>query len=94
MYHILYPNDTPENRASFLSDWIQTQFQKMDEIYYGMSAETLARNISRCYFHIGKDAVVKAFTDNGYVVEEKEGKTYLNIAPESSGLRQIREEWN
>lgn len=94
MYHILYPNDTPENRATFLSDWIQTQFRKQDEVCYQMSAETLAKNITRYFFHVEKDAVIAAFTKQGYITGEKYGNTYFNIDPESSGIKQIKKGWD
>ena len=76
VYYALYPNDTPENRRYFLSDWVDTQFCMQDEICYQISAETLAKNFSRLHFQIDKDGIVSAFIEKEYTAIEQNGKRY------------------
>ena len=94
MYHQLYPNDTPENRAAFLNDWIRVKFRKNTQPYYKMSAKTITVNFTRLECEVTQDQMIEAFSNNGFCVFKKDGNTFFYISPESSGIKEIRDSWN
>lgn len=94
MYHILYPQDTPENRKEFLNSWSTTYCLKQSEINYNISAKTIALNFSRCYFHLEEKELIFAFIAAGFISKVKDDAVYFNISNKSSSLKEFKTGWN
>ena len=94
MYHILYSEDTPENRKDFLNNWINSYCQMQTDINFGISAYTIAKNFSRLYFRITEHDLILEFIARGYKSGIKDNAVYFNIAPNCQALRNFRIGWN
>lgn len=94
MYHYLYSEDTPENRKDFLNNWINSYCQMQTDINYSISAATIAKNFTRCYFYVKESELIFAFIAHGYKSEVKDNAAYFNIAPNCHALRDLRKGWD
>ncbi len=94
MYRIIYNEDTPQNRKSFLESWFTTLCTKQDEINYGISAKTISLNFTREYFPISEHDLILAFIDKGYKAKVKDDNVFFNVSSSSPFIECFRKGWN